>query len=673
MDERFAEICYPQKVFLQADEDYEKYIWQNETDEIISTDSIIWANKTGEYRLTVVDNFRCIARDTLVLTVFPVPEIEILGNHLICGETSTQLSVNISGTPENIWNFPGNFSWSTNSSDLVLSDESRFSVNVEARKWGDYEILYRLTTIDGCEKVVKFPIRFHPQPENDFVIEDDPGCNGYSKILRFTGKVTEAAKFEWDLNGRVFLDTLDLQNRVYLISEGARQYTTPPVTLIINDKGCVSDTLTKQFVNANPNFTMEADKTRGCGLLTVNFSSRMLTSDDVDFVWTFDDTEIVRQQNYTKHYADTGFYMANLTITNRVSSCRNSFTIDSMIMVFPVPIAEVIPDTDFCYPGKALLVNKNHIDSTFYYWEFNENKLSGFGYDTVALNMDDPFENIKLTVSEYGCISNPVELQLKRKPKFDFYTGNVEGCQPYSFEVFAETKDDFVDFSWVTDSLPYPTGVSNLYYLPDTGRFDISLIAFSNETGCADTLLKPGWIWVHRNPFASFEVDYPVALIDNANIRFINYSERAVNYSWDFGDGETSQEFDPVHTYNELGKYTARLFAESAHGCADTFELMINIIPSIVYAPNAFRPDSNIPENQTFMPVGVGVDPVRFNLKIFNRWGEMVFETNSLNTPWDGTLKNGKEAPQGNYVWISKYYDIQGIERNEKGQVLLIR
>jgi gliding motility-associated-like protein len=100
---------------------------------------------------------------------------------------------------------------------------------------------------------------------------------------------------------------------------------------------------------------------------------------------------------------------------------------------------------------------------------------------------------------------------------------------------------------------------------------------------------------------------------------------------------------------------------------------MINIIPSIVYAPNAFRPNSNITENKTFMPVGAGVDPARFNLKIFNRWGEMVFETSSLYTPWDGTLKNGKEAPQGNYVWISKYTDIQGIERNEKGQVLLLR
>jgi hypothetical protein len=73
------------------------------------------------------------------------------------------------------------------------------------------------------------------------------------------------------------------------------------------------------------------------------------------------------------------------------------------------------------------------------------------------------------------------------------------------------------------------------------------------------------------------------------------------------------------------------------------------------------------------MPVGDGVDDSRFNLKIFNRWGEQVFESNSIFNPWDGTVKNGELGPAGNYVWIAKYYDIQGFVHNEKGQVLLIR
>ena len=673
LDDRNAEVCYPMKVLLRAEEGYVNYLWQNEFNETLSINKVITADNTGDYRLTVIDKYRCVARDTFSLTVFPVPNVEIKGDHLICGVDSSRLSVSITGVPDSIWNYTGSFEWSANSQEVILSEENQGSVKINVTSWGDFEISYKLTTVDNCDTVITFPIRFHPQPVNDFEIEDDPSCSGYSKILTFTGFATSAAEFDWDVNGRIFLDTLDQQNRVYLISEGARQTSVPPVSLVINDKGCISDQVNKQFVNINPNFTMEADKTRGCDFLTVSFTSELLISDNVEFVWTFDDTEIVRQQNYIKNYPDTGYYKVNLTITNPVTQCRNSFTIDSMIKVFPTPIAEISADPDICYPGSALLIYTHHMDSSFTIWEFNGNQFSGFDFDSVTIILDDPLENVKLTVNEFGCVSEPVEMRLKRKPSFDFQTESKEGCQPYSVEVYAETSDNYIDFTWITDSLPYPTGVSNLYNLTDTGRFDISLIAYSSETGCVDTLVKPDWIWVHRNPFSKFEVDYKVALIDNSDITFINYSERAVNYFWDFGDGETSEELAPVHIYNDLGEYTARLYAESVYGCADTFELVINIIPSIVYAPNAFRPDSDIPENRTFMPVAAGVDESRFILKIFNRWGEMVFESNSLFNPWNGTLKNGKVAPMGNYVWISNYFDIQGIEHNEKGQVLLIR
>ena len=60
-------------------------------------------------------------------------------------------------------------------------------------------------------------------------------------------------------------------------------------------------------------------------------------------------------------------------------------------------------------------------------------------------------------------------------------------------------------------------------------------------------------------------------------------------------------------------------------------------------------------------------------LKIFNRWGDLIFESDSPLKPWDGTVKNGADAPMGNYVWITNYTDIQGVQRTEKGQVLLIR
>jgi hypothetical protein len=670
--DRFDEGCFPYAVKLNGNDGFEKYVWQNEFSDTLSTNQVISADITGEYRLTVFDKYSCSARDTFGLTVFPAPKVEIQGDQLICGMDSTQLSVSITGATDSIWNFPGSYTWWTNKPELKFSEENRSSAKVQTSKWGDYEIYYRLRTIDNCETTDTFIVTFHPQPISDFGFEDDAKCEGYSKKLVFSGTATDSAFFDWNLDGCQFVDTIDSQKRIYNVSIGAFLQSQPLISLTINDNGCVSNTFS-EILSAKPNFIMNASQTRGCDSLTVGFTSELLTADIVDFVWTFDDTEIINQQNFTKNYPDTGFFKVNLTITNPVTQCTNGFTIDSMIKVFPTPIAEISANPDFCYPDSAMLIYTHHKDSSFSIWEFYGNKYAGFEFDSITMVLNDPIENVKLTVNEYACVSQPVEMKLKRKPIFDFFTESEEGCQPYSLEIYAETTDNSIDFTWLTDSLPYPKGISNFVFLPDTGKFDMSLIAFSNETGCADTLLKPDWIWVHRNPFAKFEVDYQVALIDNAEISFINYSERAENYFWDFGDSLTSIEFEPRHHYTELGDYIATLFVESVYGCTDTFELGLKIIPSLVYSPNAFRPESEIPENRTFMPVAAGVDESRFNLKIFNRWGELVFESNSIFNPWNGTVKNGEIAPVGNYVWIAEYFDIQGFEHDEKGQILLIR
>ena len=178
---------------------------------------------------------------------------------------------------------------------------------------------------------------------------------------------------------------------------------------------------------------------------------------------------------------------------------------------------------------------------------------------------------------------------------------------------------------------------------------------------------------VHPKPIAKFDVDFPVAIIEHATLHFTNLSMDVDMFNWDFGDGGTSTEKNPQHTYTIVNKYPVELIVESEFGCIDTGMMEIEIVPFNVYTPNAFRPDSDIPENREFMPVGVGVDPEVFQLLIFNRWGEIVFESNSPDYKWDGTTKSNNPAPIGNYIWKAEFADIQGFQHSMKGQVLLIR
>ena len=666
----YDEDCSPYSIDLSGNDGFEKYLWQNKNDDTLSTNQIYTASHTDEYRLTALDKYGCPARDTMNLVVFPVPEIKIEGETLICGEINSTLSVEIKDAPESVWNYDGSFIWSSDNPELKFTNQSHHSVDIEVSDWGTYNIFYQLTTINNCITSDTFHVRFHPQPTSFFIFEDDSKCEGYSKKQLFTGSATDSASFYWDLDGCQFVDTLE--NHSHNITVGAFLDKPPYVKLVINDNGCWSDTTT-QALGAKPNFKMSTDNSRGCDELTVNFTCELLTDDNVNFEWVFDDGEIKETQNATKHYPTTGFFDVTLTITNPVTGCQNGFTLDSMIKIFPTPTAHITADPTFCHTDSAEIFYTYNIDSSFCNWKFEGAYQSGLGNDSISVILNQPFGTIILTVDEYGCISNPYEVTLKRKPHFDFYTSNEEGCQPYSLDIFAEPLDNYLDFTWLTDSLPHSEGISNYYYFSDSGRFDITLVSTSNETGCFDSLTKSDWIWVHPKPIANFEVDFPVALLENADITYTNLSEFGDFYFWDFGDGETSTNIDPIHTFTELGEYDSYLFVESEYGCEDTTSAPIKILPYNVFTPNAFRPDSEIHENRIFMPVGLGADISKFRLQIYDRWGQIVFETKTPEHPWDGKTKNGTPAPMGNYIWISHYYDIQGYEHNQKGQVLLIR
>lgn len=661
--------CAPFARRLDAGEGFSNYRWENDAGILLSDDRYFIASETDNYKVTVTDKYRCSASDRYSLFVFPTPDVEIKGDPVVCNKLQTLLQVEVSHEADSLWNFNDNFSWSSNSESLKLTEQQRFSVQVEAPAQGDFEVYYTLKTIDSCVVTDTFKIRFHSMPVAKFELTDIAQCARYSREIKFTGEATTSAEFLWNLGGRQFIDTLGYQH--FIVSVGAQTSQPGMITLVVDDKGCIS-TPFSELIGADPNFSMNADKTKGCDRMTVNFTGNMLVPQTVDYTWTINN-HVKKHVNAVKYFFDEpGFYDINLTVKNTFSGCTNSFTIDSMVRIYPTPKAIIDIDPEKCYSQQAMLTYPYPTDSTWYQWEFAESELTGFGYDSVLMLINNPTEPVQLTVTEYGCTGKTDEKIVKRKPVFDFLTGTTQGCQPLAVQAESVTTDPMVSFYWITDSIPYPGETAN-YNFPDTGKFDIALIARSAETGCADTLLKPELITVKLKPRAKFEPDYTLALTDNSTISFTNYAMNADSYFWYFGDGQTSSEINPIHQYNPVGLFEAVQVASANWGCADTFKTVITIIPATNYVPNAFRPGSDLSQNQVFMPSGLGVTNDGFNLKIFNRWGELIFESDSPLKPWDGKIRNGTEAPMGNYVWITNYIDIQGINRSEKGQVLLIR
>ena len=167
--------------------------------------------------------------------------------------------------------------------------------------------------------------------------------------------------------------------------------------------------------------------------------------------------------------------------------------------------------------------------------------------------------------------------------------------------------------------------------------------------------------------------DFGFSFITNQSAQFNNGSTGAVSYFWNFGDGSpdfTSTEMNPIHNYINDGTYTVMLISTNVEGCSDTTYQTIIVLPDFYfYFPNSFTPNAN-GNNDLFMGYGVGIK--KYSMKIYDRWGEKLFETDNLYTGWDGTFK-GKKVKQDVYAVI---FDLEGYHDEVKryiGSVTVVR
>ena len=137
----------------------------------------------------------------------------------------------------------------------------------------------------------------------------------------------------------------------------------------------------------------------------------------------------------------------------------------------------------------------------------------------------------------------------------------------------------------------------------------------------------------------------------NINGNIVSYTNLSVgqdSISWTMGDGQQSSDIDPLHTFSNNGSYTSTLFVSNSYGCTDSISQEIEIINDVVIImPNAFTPNSD-GNNDNIKACGQGFDT--YELQIFNRWGEVIFESMDISKPWDGTY-NGSEQPIGLYMY----------------------
>jgi gliding motility-associated-like protein len=178
---------------------------------------------------------------------------------------------------------------------------------------------------------------------------------------------------------------------------------------------------------------------------------------------------------------------------------------------------------------------------------------------------------------------------------------------------------------------------------------------------------------VYILPNAFFEMAPRVVYINDEAVNFMNYSENADIVLWEFGDGETSSELEPKHIYTKPGVFTVRLTVTTKNNCFDIYEkenaVMVEPAGRIEY-PDVFSPSAQLEENKVFSP-GVEENVEEYHLMIFNRWGELIFESNDIKVGWDGYYQ-GNIAKQDVYVYKAEGKYINGANFTKTGDVTLL-
>ena len=263
-------------------------------------------------------------------------------------------------------------------------------------------------------------------------------------------------------------------------------------------------------------------------------------------------------------------------------------------------------------------------------------------------------------------------LRLNAQVKATFSTPAL-GCAPYS----ATFKNESLGgITWLWNFGDPASGILNTstefqptHIYNNAGTYIVTLTATDSSTCNIVNTSDPFTITVVKKPEASADWS-PNPPQPNVPVRFSNMSAFADSYVWNFGDGESSTQFAPLHEYNATGNYNAQLIAYSRAGCTDTFPLVVNVIVNpLLDVPNAFTP-GRFGVNSAVNVRGFGIG--KMDWRIYNRWGQLVFQSANKKIGWDGYYK-GKLQPIDVYGYTLAVEFTDGKKLSKTGDITLLR
>ena len=610
-------------------------------------------------KLIVTSNTGSKGTVSKIITVNNKPIVQFEGDNT---EGCSPLLVNFTNlsTTDNgssyYWDF-GDF--------IISSEQSPTHTFLSSRS---YTIKLVVTSPGGCkDSLIKTSyIKVLNSTVSDFTTSS--GC--LNTVINFTDKSTVLSNtiiaWEWSFGDN---SSSKLQNPTHIYTSNGSYVVTLKTT---TNFGC-SNTITKtMIINSKPIVQFDLTNSSGCMPLNVAFLDQSSTAIGSTYKWSFGDNSTSNSKSPNYVYITDGSFTVKEIVT-APGGCSDSLIKKGYVNVLSA-IKIDFSESSRCSNSATIFKEKCVISSgiiTKWNWDFGNGNSSTVKNPTHIYTSSGKY-NVKLTAtSDQGCSNSFLkEVIIDSKPIVNFKGNKLDGCVPENF-IFSNLSvaPDSSKYVWYFGDSTSVIGenINHTYNLVDS--FTVKCIVTSPQ-GCIDSLVKEKYISVKATPLADFTFAENSKFFPDFSISFLNKSVNSTTYYWEFGDLSYSGLSDPKHTYADSGKFEICLTSSTSKYCTSKLCNSIKIISSkYLVLPSAFSPNGDS-QNDEFKLLG---GPCKeLNFRIFNEWGNLIFESNSQEDGWDGTFK-GDILPMGTYNYAITGLTVDEKEINLTGFVNLTR
>lgn len=645
------------------------YTWTPPVGPVVTT-SCMTANTAGTYTLNCTPFTTCAAQQTYTFAVGGAAPIANFVYSPACINSAATFTSTSTGATTYTWNW-GDGSAATTGTNTVESHTYTTG--------GPKQVKLVVANSAGCKDSVTIQVTPVPNPIAAFNFT--PACVNQSAQFVDATNLNGGpgiSNYVWQWNDATPNGTQQNMSHIYT-SNG-----TQTIQLVVTNSAGCKDSITHNLV-ANPSPLVGFNFNTICEGAPTNFNNTTNAngSNVTNYYWDYNNDWIPDNTSHSPSHTFPTSGVFNVSLI-AVTDLGCSDSIQQIVNVFSKPV------TQFGYTKTCLGDYTNFADNSYVVgtngtittWEWdvdnNINTIETTGQNAMTLfNSYGPKTVNLIVTTNHGCKDTAsLTMYVNASPIVDFTADKLSGCAKLPVNFFNNTTiptGSVTSYSWTLgDNTSSPD--FNPSHIYPAGLYTITLVA-NSDSGCTAKKIINNYIHSYPVPEADYFVNPQTSDILEPIANFNNTSFGAyTKFWWYFGDASPVDTIhqNPTHIYSDelATSYMSTLIIQNQYGCSDTTQRLVVINPNyVIYIPNAFTPNAD-GLNDIFQAKGYYIS--KFEMNIFDRWGEQVFATGDISKGWDGTFK-GKMCENSVYVWKVTVIDVQKKRHELSGHVTLIK